>query len=223
MARTVATLAFIGERHAVFLNPNGVTGLNGGLFSPCDGTDGACGTHFGAFHTFGAAKSALERRCGLHEGGQIGRRAQHIVGTSRYAELASRTMLRHVGCTERARRCHRRLAHGSHFLFHYGQSAVHLFPLLSQRCRGRQGRCGQEGAACAVGSGLCFRRNYGRLSLTRRITDGLLIAFADAVATDDATAVVHATVLEVDARGLAILGTQSALDAAVAVDAHLQP
>ena len=71
--------------------------------------------------------------------------------------------------------------------------------------------------------GISFRRNYGRLSLTRRITDGLLIAFADTVATDDATAVVHATVLEVDARGLAILGTQSALDAAVAVDAHFQP
>ena len=54
------------------------------------------------------------------------------------------------------------------------------------------------------------------------VVDGVLVAFLDAVSTGNAAAVVDGAVLMVYAGSLAVACAESALDALVLVDVHLQ-
>ena len=81
VAGTVAAADAVGEHHAVFLNPYGMTHMDTGLFLTCDGLDGTGGADLAATRAFGATVAALKRHRGLHEVRQVGGRTQNIVRT----------------------------------------------------------------------------------------------------------------------------------------------
>ena len=67
----VATGNAVFLRKAIFLDPDSVSGADGGLLLACDSIDSACGTHFAAFGAFGAAVSAFKTHLWLHEGRKV--------------------------------------------------------------------------------------------------------------------------------------------------------
>lgn len=82
MAGAVAALHIIGKRHTILAYPYGVPHLRGGLVFTGDGTDSPCGAYLAATGTFRAAVTSLVGHSGLHEGKEVLRGAQHIVGAS---------------------------------------------------------------------------------------------------------------------------------------------
>ena len=74
---------------AIVLDPDGVSGSDGGLLLACDGLDSSGWANFAAFGTFGTAISVFKSHFGLHEGGEFGRRSQYAVGTGSHAELTA--------------------------------------------------------------------------------------------------------------------------------------
>ena len=72
VAGTVAAADAVGQHHAVFLDPYGMTDMLYGFLFSCDGLDGTCGAHLAASCAFGTAVAALERHRGLHEVHQVG-------------------------------------------------------------------------------------------------------------------------------------------------------
>ena len=81
VASAVAARYSVGQDHAVFLHPNGMTDMDAGFFLTCDGLDGTSGTDLAAACTFRATIAALKRHRGLHEMHQVGGGAQDIVWT----------------------------------------------------------------------------------------------------------------------------------------------
>lgn len=81
VAGAVAAADAVGEHHAVFLNPYGMTHMDTGLFLTCDGLDGTGRADLAASRAFRATVAALKRHRGLHEVHQVGGRTQNIVRT----------------------------------------------------------------------------------------------------------------------------------------------
>lgn len=98
MSSTIPAIYSIGKRDAVLFHPHGVAYLYARFFGNGDGAYGPCRAHLRALGTFGTAISAFVRHFGLHESHQITRWPQDLIGTSRYAQLACRTMLGDVRC-----------------------------------------------------------------------------------------------------------------------------
>ena len=67
MARTVAALHAVCQRHAVLLNPHRMAYLRGRLLRPCDRFDCSRRTNLAALGALRAAISALVRHRWLHE------------------------------------------------------------------------------------------------------------------------------------------------------------
>ena len=63
----VAAADAIGEHYAIFLDPNGVTHVDVGLFLTGNGLDGTGRADLAAAGAFGTAIAALKRHRGLHE------------------------------------------------------------------------------------------------------------------------------------------------------------
>ena len=74
---------------AIVLDPDGVSGSDGGLLLACDGLDSSGWANFAAFGTFGTAISVFKSHFRLHEGSKVGGRPQYTVWTGGYAELAA--------------------------------------------------------------------------------------------------------------------------------------
>ena len=91
MARTVVAADAVGVDLAILQSTR--HGRSGSTISGEVGqADGARGAHLGALRALRTAVSALERHFGLHEGHQLARRTQHLIGTHRNTQLASRAM-----------------------------------------------------------------------------------------------------------------------------------
>ena len=104
MPCAVATLMFVGIDNTVLLDPNGMTNLDRRLIFNADRLDGTSWTSLRALHAFRTAIATLVAHHRLHQRQQIRTWAQYLVRTSRYAELATRTVALHVTCTQRSRR-----------------------------------------------------------------------------------------------------------------------
>ena len=98
VAGAVAALYLIGDANAILLYPYGMTYLDGRFVGFRYRPDSTCRTNFRTLGTFGTAISAFVRHFGLHESHQITRWPQDLIRTSRYAQLACRTMLDYVRC-----------------------------------------------------------------------------------------------------------------------------
>lgn len=152
VAGTVAAADAIGQGHAIFLYPDGMTYSGGRFLLYADGTDGSCGAHFGTTGALRAAISALVGHFWLHQRGQFGRWSQHIVGASRHTQLACRAMMGKLSGTPCAWGDNGRSPTGPLFVDNDGQSAIHFFLLsVDKTCCCH--RCGsyQEGATGCVG------------------------------------------------------------------------
>ena len=67
MACAVATTDVVGQHNAIFLDPNGMSRMDNGLFLSRNGLDGPRRTYLAAAGAFGTAVAALKRHDGLHE------------------------------------------------------------------------------------------------------------------------------------------------------------
>lgn len=160
MARAVAALHSVGERHAILPHPYGMAYLHRRLVGRREPHDGPCRTHFRTACAFGATIAALVRRLGLHQRLKVGRRAKHTVGTCRHTKLACGAMARHIAQAYRARRHYARRSARNLLVGYRCQASVyHLLLRLHRRSGGYGGSGRQKPAARSVGS----RRRGGSL------------------------------------------------------------
>ena len=206
-----------------------MTDLNRRFLGEAGQADGVRGAHLGALRTLRAAVSALERHFGLHEGHQLARRPQHLVGAHRDAELASRAMGIEVTQAPRSGRYDGRGAVRNLLVGDHRQAAVDLFLLRPERGVGRDARQAEKPAARSVGRRLCgvggrFPRRGSRDRITppQRIGDSPLAAVFEAVHAGHAAAVIDLMGHRVDARGLAVTGAELAAVALRDVEARLE-
>ena len=129
VAGTVAALHIVGDADAILLYPYGVAYLDSRFVRFGDRVDSTCRAHFRALGALGAAIPAFVGHFRLHQLHQVGRRAQHLVGAYRYAELASRAMQCEVTGAQRSRRNNGGGTGGYFLVFDYRQPAVYLFLL----------------------------------------------------------------------------------------------
>jgi hypothetical protein len=66
MTGAVSAFYFVGYHHTIGFDPYGVPYLCRRFIGTADQIDGACGTNFGAFGTFGAAIASFVRHLRLH-------------------------------------------------------------------------------------------------------------------------------------------------------------
>jgi len=85
VAGAVAALYLIGDANAILLYPYGMTYLDGRFVGFRYRPDSTCRTNFRTLGTFGTAVAALVGYFRLHQPCQVGRGAQHLVGTHRNA------------------------------------------------------------------------------------------------------------------------------------------
>lgn len=225
MAGAVAAAHAVGQGYAVGFHPNGMPYLYARLLGYGDGADGAGGAHLGAACALGAAIAALIRHLGLHEGHQVARGAQYLVGAIGDAQLASGAMLGQMRGAERARRSDGGSPFGYLFLFDSSQTAIDLHLLCFQQgTSGQYAGEGQELPAGVVplclGSG-SFR--FGRLFVFRQsgaghVVNGVLGATIETIHAHYAAAVVDSMIFGIDARGFAVAGTRLATVAFGRVD-----
>ena len=83
VAGAVAALHLIGDADAILLYPYGMTYLDGRFVGFRYRPDSTCRTNFRTLGTFGTAVAALVGHFRLHQPCQVGRGAQHLVGTHR--------------------------------------------------------------------------------------------------------------------------------------------
>ena len=96
MARTVVAADAVGVDLAILRNPHGMADLDRRFPGEVGQADGARGAHLGALRALRTAVSALERHFGLHEGHQLARRTQHLIGTHRNTKLTPGAMILHI-------------------------------------------------------------------------------------------------------------------------------
>ena len=151
VARTVAALHTIRQRHAVLLDPHGMANLNRRLLNIIERFDSTRRTDIGAARTLWTAIAALVRHRGLHQVHQVGRGTEHMVRTLRHTELAPRTARSEVGEGTRARRCQRRLALWYRLILEFCQTTIHQFLfLLGHGSRRGKSRSQQERALRSI-------------------------------------------------------------------------
>ena len=85
VAGAVAALHLIGDADAILLYPYGMTYLDGRFVGFRYRPDSTCRTNFRTLGTFGTAVAALVGHFRMHQPCQVGRGAQHLVGTHRNA------------------------------------------------------------------------------------------------------------------------------------------
>ena len=217
MARTVVAADAVGIDHAILRNPHRMADLDRRFPGEVGQADGARGAHLGALRALRTAVSALERHFGLHEGHQLARRTQHLIGTHRNTQLASRAMGVEVPQALRSGRNDGRGTVRNLLVDDHRQPAVDLLLLRPERGVGHDVRQAEEPAARSVGRRLCGvgRRSLRRGSRVRfpppqRIGDGPLAAVFEAVHTGHATAVINFMRRRVDTRRLAVAGAELA-------------
>ena len=93
VALAVAAADAIAQHHAVVFDPHGMTNLDSSFVSRLVEMDSASGTHIGAGVASGRAVTEVERHLWLHKGSGIHGRAEHMLRTSAYAQLACGAML----------------------------------------------------------------------------------------------------------------------------------
>ena len=130
MAGTVAALLTIAVHDTVFSHPYGVTNLDSSLFFLGNWLDSTSRTYFRTLSTFRTTISTFVRCFRMHEVVQTSRRTENLVWTSRDSQLASRTMLSQVLCTEGSRRSDRSFTLRNMLVFNGSETTVH-FQLLS--------------------------------------------------------------------------------------------
>ena len=96
MAGAVAALHTVGQRNAVLPDPYGMTDAGGGFLLDGDRSDGSRRADLRTPRALRTAVASFVGHFGLHQLLQIGRRAQHAVGTDGHAELAAGAVVRHV-------------------------------------------------------------------------------------------------------------------------------
>ena len=155
MARTVVATDAVGVDHAILRNPHGMADLDRRFPGEVGQADGARGAHLGALRALRTAVSALERHFGLHEGHQLARRTQHLIGTHRNTQLASRAMGVEVPQALRSGRNDGRGTVRNLLVDDHRQPAVDLLLLRPERGVGHDARQAEEPAARSVGRRLC--------------------------------------------------------------------
>ena len=181
--------------------------------------NGVCGTNLGTFRTFRAAITPFVRHFGLHEGCRVTRRAQHLIGTYRYAQLASGAVLCHIDRTQRSRRGDGCGAFGNFFVFDDSQSAIYFFLLGFQQGGGGQQSGEREERSSRMVTPLFVGSQTGLFGfMPGDIAYGTLRAFFDTVHTYHAAAVIDGVIFSVDTRGFAITGTRLAPVASGRID-----
>ena len=103
------------------------------------------------------------------------------------------------------------------------ETTIHFLGRLSQGHIGSHNSCSHEESATGLVSILLIGLDGLGDRLGMAITQRAKVALLDAVATSDATRVVHLVGIEVDARCLAILGAQAARLALVSIKVNLEP
>ena len=151
MPRAVAAFHTVSHWDTISLHPHCMTDLYGRFLLLCDAHDGPGRTHLRAAGAFRTAISTLVGRFGLHKCLEVGRRAEHAVGTLRHAQLTCSAVLTEMPQTFGTRR-HDACGTCRHFLvLNHGQTAVHnLFLRLHSCGRSGHGSSCQECAACGI-------------------------------------------------------------------------
>ena len=122
----IAFLVFVACGNTQEMGPHRGANLGGRLLFNSDGLDGTGRTHLRAAVTLGAAVATLVAHHRLHEGEQVIRGMQHLVGALCHTQLASHAVLLHVARAHRARRRDGVLALGHLLLLDGGKTTVHL-------------------------------------------------------------------------------------------------
>ena len=201
MACAVSAFHAIGQRNAVFLNPDGMSDLDGRFVGSGYRENRTGRTYFRAARTLWAAVSALVGGDGLHKGGDVGRGTEHTVGTYRDAELTRGAVGGKMAQTLSSGRNNGGYTLRNLFIFNDRKAAIDfLFLGVDSRSRGDDS-CGREElAAFAVD---LFFRVTGRVRFLCRgsqpVGDRSLGAFADAVEAGYTTGIVDGVFLAVDA------------------------
>ena len=217
VAGAVAATYAIGQNHAVFLHPHGMTSMNGGLFLSRNGLDGTSGTDFAATCTFGSAVATLKRHYGLHEVLQVGRRPQHIVRAARHAKLAGCAMPLQMSDADGSGRRDDGVALGGFLVLDDCQTAIHFHLGLGQGRCGASHSCTNEESAALRVDGL--RRCNGFLG---GVMQRIKLALVKAIAANHAARVVYRTVLEINGLCLAVFFAHATTLALVLVETHTQ-
>ena len=228
MAFAVAAVNAIPNGNAVLLNPYGVTDLRARFLLEADGLDGTGGAHLRATVALRSTISQFITHGGLHHSEQVGRWAQHIVGTFAHTELATGATASHVLSGGRAWGCDGRCAVGCHFVLNGSQTAVNFHFLLSKsRCGDCHCRRGDNCPSAlirrfaTVGIVLLFSCG-GFCGTAQRVVQSVEVALAETVSANHAARVIDFHIFEVDARSLAVAGTFAALAAFVGIEAHFK-
>ena len=160
MASAVAATDTVGQNYTVFLNPHGMTGMDGGFFLTGYGLDGTSRAYLAAPCAFRTAIAALKRHDGLHKFHKVGGGTQHIVRTTRNAKLASRAMLFKMARRHRTRRRYRCLAFRGFLVLDGRQTAIHFHLGLGEgRCCACYCCANEESAAFRI-NGFGFRWSF---------------------------------------------------------------
>ena len=243
----IAFLVLVACGNTQEMGPHRGANLGGRLLFNSDGLDGTGRTHLRAAVTLGAAVATLVAHHRLHEGEQVIRGMQHLVGALCHTQLASHAVLLHVARAHRARRRDGVLALGHLLLLDGGKTAVHLLlGLRHSSCSNGNAAANEKralalvdslrvlstlhfslstlySALCTLHSILCTLHSVLSTTIAwTAVVDSVLVALVDAVAAGHAATVVNGAILVVDARRLAVAGAHAALDALVVVDVHLK-
>ena len=162
MARTVVAADAVGVDHAILRNPHGMADLDRRFPGEVGQADGAVGHTSAHFVHSGRQYPRSNDISGLHEGHQLARRTQHLIGTHRNTQLASRAMGVEVPQALRSGRNDGRGTVRNLLVDDHRQPAVDLLLLrpgrrwatMPARPRNRR-REASEGVFAASAAGLC--------------------------------------------------------------------
>ena len=111
------------------LDHYGMTYADGGFVCRRDRSYGAGWADVGAACAFGAAVAVVEVHFGLHEGLEVGRWVENVVGAFGHTELARGAMFGEMAKADGAGRFERCGEFGKDFVLDYSQSAIDVFLL----------------------------------------------------------------------------------------------
>ena len=138
MSCTVAAFHSISKRYAVASYPHCTSYLDGRFFKLVNLYDGSCGTYFGTCSTFRTTETSLVGHLRLHQGYQIRRWSQYIIGTCLNTQLTSYTALCKIFVAEGTGRFDFVLPLRYFLVFKHGKSSIDNFLLSLYGCSCRK-------------------------------------------------------------------------------------
>lgn len=218
-AGTVAATDAVGHLDTIVLNKDGTAYLQARLTGHfllvglAQGQDGASRTDVATGMALGTAMTILEAHHRLHEGVEIRRWTEHLVGASRDTELATYALVAQIAEREGTWRTEWGLSHVRLLVREGDVTAIDglLLGLEGDGC-GHGDGCSQERTSGGT-SLLLLGGSWGWFSLDRfdkTILQSILLAAVETVEAIDTTGSVDGTSLGVDGHSLALTLTEAA-------------